>query len=416
VQSLAWHSLSFDTWVFALLVSGYALAVTFRFNDAATGAVLLIVAFLCIALYVRARRNLVRLGLVYLAVAGIAVAPMVVGITMRRSTGPNQFAHDGMIQTEEAAKFFVAGKNPYVENYLNTPLADWWLPSPVAVVNPAVYHLVYLPFAFVFPVPFLVLAQSTLGWFDLRLIFLPLFLVTLVLLPRFTASPAKQRALVLLFALNPLFVPFLAEGRNDAVVLFWLVLSVALLQARHPVASAAAMACACATKQIAWFALPFYALYFLKAYVCTGAPDWRTVLRRALLPFTAFLILFAALVFPFFLWDSNAFVEDVFRYPVGLSEHPYPIRSLGFGGFALALGWIASDTAAFPFERLQLLFGIPVLIGLLRFLCDRISISRLWICCGILTFVISFFSRVFNDNYLGYLLNLALLGVIADDA
>ena len=176
------------------------------------------------------------------------------------------------------------------------------------------------------------------------------------------------------------------------------------------------MACACATKQLAWFALPFYALYFLKAYVCTGAPDWKTVLRRAFLPFTVFLILFAALVVPFFLWDSNAFVEDVFRYPMGLAEHPYPSRSLGFGGFALALGWIPSVTTAFPFERLQLLFGIPVLIVLLRFLSDRISISRLWLCCGILTFVIIFFSRAFNDNYLGYLLNLALLGVIADDA
>lgn len=277
------------------------------------------------------------------------------------------------------------------------------------------YHFVYLPFTFIFAVPFLVLAQAVLGWFDLRLIFLPLFLVTLMLLPRFTAAPAKQRALVLLFALNPLFVPFLAEGRNDVFVLFWLVLSVALLQARHPIASAAVMACACATKQMAWFALPFYAIYFVKVYGCIGASDWATVIRRVFLPFTVFLILFAILVFPFFLWDSNAFVEDVFRYPVGLSEYPYPIRSLGFGGFALALGWIPNDTATFPFERLQLLFGILVLIGLLRFLRDRISISRLWLCCGILTFVISFFSRVFNDNYLGYLLNLALIGAIADD-
>jgi len=416
VRLLAWRSLSFDVWVFAFLVGGYALTVMLRLNDAATSAVLLIVAFLCIALYVRARRSRARLLLVYLAVAAIAIAPAVVGIVMRHATALHQFAHDGMIQTEEAARFFLAGKNPYVENYFGTPLENWWIPGPNESPNPALYHFVYLPFTFIFAAPVLVLAQTLLGWFDLRLIFLPLFLVTLMLLPRFTAAPAKQRALVLLFALNPLFVPFLAEGRNDAFVLFWLVLSVALLRARHPVASAAAMACACATKQMAWFALPFYALYFLKTYVCIGASDWTPVIRRVLLPFTVFLIFFGALVFPFFLWDSNAFVEDVFRYPVGLSEHPYPIRSLGFGGFALALGWIPKDTAAFPFERLQLLFGIPVLIVLLRYLCDRNSISRLWLCCGILTFVISFLSRVFNDNYLGYLLNLALLGFIADDA
>jgi hypothetical protein len=414
MQSL-WRALSFDTWVFASLVGGYALALALRLDDVAAGAMMVATALGCIALYLLANGVRVRWLLVYAAVAAIALAPAVIGIVMRHTTASHLFVHDGMIQTEEAAKFFLTGKNPYVENYFGTPLENWWIPGPNEPPNPALYHFVYLPFTFIFIAPFFVLAQTLFGWFDLRLIFLPLFFITLMLLPRMTASPAKQRALVLLFALNPLLVPFLAEGRNDAFVLFWLVLSVVLLQARRPIPSVAAMACACATKHMAWLVLPFYTHYFFETYVRTDVQGWAMLIRRASVPLVTFLILFGTLTLPFLLWNPQAFMDDVFRYPTGGAENPYPIRSIGFGRFALALGWIPNDTAMFPFERLQLLFGVPALLGLLWFLHNRISISRFWLCCGILTFVVSFFARVFNDNYLGYLLNLILLGVIADD-
>ena len=414
-MQLLWRSLSFDAWVFASLVGGYALAFVLRLGDTAMGTMIVATALGCIGLYL-VRGERARWALVYAAVAAIVLAPTVVGIVMRRMTAPYLFVHDGMIQTEEAAKFFLAAKNPYVENYFGTPLEYWWMPGPNEAPNPALYHFVYLPLTFIFAAPLLALGQTLLGWFDLRLIFLLLFLVTLVFLPRFTASPARQRALVLLFALNPWLVPFLAEGRNDAFVLFWLVLSVALLQVRRPIASVAVMACACATKQMAWFTLPFYTLYLVETYVCPGVQEWAMLIRRASVPLATFLILFGTLMLPFLLWNPNAFVDDVFRYPAGRSEHPYPIRTIGFSGIALALGWMPNDTALFPFEWLQLLFGIPALLGLLWFLHKRISISRFWLCCGILTFVLGFFSRAFSDNYLGYLLNLILLGVIADDA
>lgn len=135
----------------------------------------------------------------------------------------------------------------------------------------------------------------------------------------------------------------------------------------------------------------------------------------ALISLTVFALLFAVFVLPFFFWDSGQFIENVFRYPTDYSEHPYPIKSLGFGGLALALGWIPSESTIFPFERLQPLFGIPTLVALIWFLDERTAISRLWLCCGILTLVISFFSRVFNDNYLGYLGNLIILGILSDD-
>ncbi len=408
------RQIELDVWLYVLLVSGYTLAVVTHLDNMVTSITLALLAASCILLYGVGNHGTVRLVMVYFAVAAVALVPSIAGIALRQAIAPYQFAHDGMIQTEEAARSFLAGKNPYVENYFGTPLEHWWIPGPNELPNPALYHFVYLPFTFIFAAPFLVLAQSALGWFDLRLVFLPLFLVTLFLLPRFTSSPTKQRVLVLLFALNPFFVPFLAEGRNDAFVLFWLVLSVALLQAQHPVASAAAMACACATKQMAWFMLPFYALYVGKVYVRGGTSDKRAILR-ALMPFVVFALLWAVFVLPFFLWDSRQFIEDVFRYPTGYSEHPYPIKSLGFGGLALALGWIPNASALFPFERLQLLFGIPTLVALLWFLNHRPSISRLWLCCGMLTLVISFFSRVFNDNYLGYLGNLIVLGILSDD-
>lgn len=117
---------------------------------------------------------------------------------------------------------------------------------------------------------------------------------------------------------------------------------------------------------------------------------------------------------PFSLWDPITFVVDVFRYPVGLTEHGYPIRSLGFGGLALALGWIPSNVSPFPFEWLQVLFGLPALLLLLCFQWTRNTLGRMWLGYRLFMLVIGVFSHVFNDNHLGFVLNLIAIGLLSD--
>jgi len=67
-----------------------------------------------------------KLALVWLIVVSTVVAQSVLLILLRQATGPASYTHDGgVIQTEEALKYVLAGKNPYIEDYVNTPMAEW---------------------------------------------------------------------------------------------------------------------------------------------------------------------------------------------------------------------------------------------------------------------------------------------------
>jgi hypothetical protein len=90
------------------------------------------------------------------------------------------------------------------------------------------------------------------------------------------------------------------------------------------------------------------------------------------------------------------------------------LRSGVGGGIALAFGWIRSNTEIFPFGLLQLAFGLPAFYFLCRFQIAGNSIKRLWLCYGAWTLVVAFFSRVFKDNHLGYILALFDLGFLSD--
>jgi hypothetical protein len=63
--------------------------------------------------------------------------------------------------------------------------------------------------------------------------------------------------LVMVLGLNPLFVGPLVEGRNDVMVLSWLIFTWALLQRGRITASAITLALACGTKHPAVVFVPF---------------------------------------------------------------------------------------------------------------------------------------------------------------
>lgn len=349
-------------------------------------------------------------------IALFILAPMLTAIFERHSRGEHLFIHDGALQIEYATRMLLAGKNPYVENYFDTPMMSWTFRLGALNENPALYHLAYLPFLILATVPFDLAMHAWIGWFDFRILLMPAFFMTLLLLMQATHDRVRNLALVLFVSLNPMFLPFFIEGRTDVFVLFWLVLSIFLLQRNHRLASLLALSAACASKQTAWFIVPFYVVYFLQ-------PDpnaiWRATLSSVLAKFKREFRLFAiaatffaVTVLPFLLWNVNAFIEDVLRYPVGLGDHPYPINSLGFGGIALSLGWIPNNLTHLPFEWLQLIFGVPTLVALWRFQLARNSVSRLWLSYALLLFVIAFFSNVFNDNHLGFNITLFVVGAL----
>ena len=349
---------------------------------------------------------LARLGVAGFLVAMAAVLPLIAEISARRATAPHLHSHDGLIQTEEAIRYLLEGRNPYAEDYLATPMADWpgyevvfeeRVPSPL-------FHYVYLPWMFLFSLPLYGASLATLGWYDQRFLHALLLIALFALILLLPRDREKRLALLLAVGLNLYLTLFLADGHNDVVVLFWLVLSVFLLDRGRVAAAAIPLALACASKQWALPILPFYALYVGR--------EWRgrQTLRQIATPALLFLATAAVVVLPFVFWDTAAFLDDTLLYASGLSATSFPIWGIGFGRLLLASGLVASPEAYFPFWLPQIVAGLPLLIWLLRWQQKENHLGRLLLGFGLFTSVLLFFSRFFLDAYVGYLTVLLTLG------
>ncbi len=361
-----------------------------------------------------------KLLLIWAIVLVIVFAPTGKLILLRRQSGPASYTHDGgVIQTEAVIQLFLQGKNPYVEDYLNTPMAEWGVDFRTAL-----YHFPYLPWTFVFSTPFYLLGQAVLGWYDQRFVYLLLFAWTLVLAPALARRSQDRLALVILLGLNPIMASDVIFGQNDSFVLFWVVLALWLWQRgwENPAArgrwwavSALAYGLACASKPTAWFLAPFYALLLTDS----EALRWRdlpgkaaAVLRRAVPAIAAFLLL----TLPYLAWDANALVDDVWRWSAGTAETPYQIRGWGLANFVLALGLVESRLSYWPFWVPELLIAVPLLALAVARQIRQNGIGAACWGYGLLLFGFLFASRFLNENYLGYILAFLAIGALAAPA
>jgi uncharacterized membrane protein len=391
-----------DTLLFTLLVSFYTLTQGYAlvFNLVLASTVLLY----GFGTLMSARLGANAQKLKYMSIALALGVVIVIGtsnvVQERYATVPYLFAHDGLIQTEEATYMILAGENPYVEDYTDTVMALWDFRVEDLTVNPALYHYPYMPLTFLLAVPIQLLLPLR---FDQRILYVVVFLMTLFFIPKLTSQPQKKLLLLIGVSLNPLLVPFMVrQGRNDVLVLCFIIMTIYLISREHWSASAVVMALACATKQFAWFFVPFYFLYIHQ----------RGIFKLPLLTFAA---VFGAIVLPFVLWQPTAFYEDTIAFQSGMSADSYPIYGLGFSMLLLAYGVIASNTAPFPFWIFQAALGLPLLVGLLRYQQTHHNLRQVVINYTLFFFVISFFSRAFNDNYIGFILSLVIMGLLMDD-
>jgi hypothetical protein len=360
-------------------------------------------AFGLLALYfvvdaIKPRFYSLKLGLTYGIILVTVVAESALYIMLRHQTGPAAYTHDGgVIQTEEAIKFFQAGKNPYVEDYTQTPMAEWGLDYKTAL-----YHYPYLPWTFLFSWPFFQGFEATLGWYDQRFVYLLLFALTLALAPALARRPEEKLMLVAVLGLNPIMGSDVIFGQNDSFVLFWVVLSLWLLRQGNfgKWTSAASLALACASKPTAWLFAPFYFLYL-----------WRKEgsLQHVAGPLGVFALVFLAIVAPFFFWNPEAMVDDVWRWAAGTAKISYQIRGWGVANFVLALGLVESRLSYFPFWLLELAFAFPVAVVLGLRLYRQPSIGNALWAYGLTLFVFLYFSRFLNENYLGFILAILAL-------
>lgn len=358
-----------------------------------------------------------KLLLIWAIIVITVFAPTGKLILLRRQSGPASYTHDGgVIQTEAVIQFFLQGKNPYVEDYLNTPMAEWGIDFRTAL-----YHFPYLPWTFVFSTPFYLLSQAMLGWYDQRFVYLLLFALTLALAPALARYRQDRLVLLMLLGLNPIMASDVIFGQNDSFILFWIVLALWLWQRgrenstarrRWWAVSALAYGLACASKPTAWFLAPFYAL------LLTGSEtlQWRELPRKAtvILPRAIpVIVVFLLLTLPYLAWDADALADDVWRWSAGTAEMPYQIRGWGLANFVLALGWVESRLSYWPFWIPELLIALPLLVLTVARQMQHNGLSAACWGYGLLLFGFLFASRFLNENYLGYILALLAIGALA---
>ena len=359
-----------------------------------------------------------KLAFILFIIAVTVVAGSLKLVALRHEIGPASYSHDGgVIQTEEAIKLRLAGQNPYVEDYVDTPLAEWGIEF-----HSAVYHYPYLPWTFAFSAPFYLLIQGLWGWFDQRLIYLLLFALMLLMSLRLARTRTTRLLLVMTLGLNPIMGSDVIFGQNDSFVLFWIVLALWLLPRREResgqewryLVSSAAAGVACASKPTAWFIMPFYLLHLLDI----RRSGWRFELdERWLVRLLPLIGIFLALVGPYLIWNAPVMIDDVWSWSSGTSEIPYQIRGWGFANWILALGLVESRLSYFPFWIPQLLICAPLLIGLLwKQAGEKVSqatgLAAIAFNGAIFLFVYAFFSRFLNENYIGFIAALMAIGVL----
>ena len=149
----------------------------------------------------------------------------------------------------------------------------------------------------------------------------------------------RLRALQVLILLPTGALP-LVTGGHDVPVLALTLLTLVLLRRRSPAGAGLALGLAATMRQIVWPLLP---LVILAARHRDGRP---ARLRTAV----AFFLPALVVNLPFLLWNPHAFIDDVVRFPLGLTGLASPAASPTLGR-ALAwspakLAWIGAIVAA----------------------------------------------------------------------
>ncbi len=368
-----------------------------------------------------------KLALVWLIIAFTVLLPTLKLALLRHENLPHSYSHDGgVLQTEAAIDFFLSGRNPYVEDYRDTPMADWGLPE----FRTALDHYPYLPWTFIFSAPVKLLSDALLGWYDQRFVYLLVFVVALILAVRLAPAsrPRWRLALLMLLGLNPIMGLDLIFGQNDLFVWAWIVLALALLPRAAPALtvnhspftihhsqfwlSSLAFGLALASKPTAWFMVPFFALLLAREEIGT----WRdipraipTMLRRGWPALAAF----ALLMLPYLVWNANALIDDVWRWAAGSTETHYQIWGWGASNFVLAFGGLASRFDSWPFWILEVVIALPLLLWLGWRQARHNTIAAASWHYAMLLFGFLYVSRFLNENYLGYILAFLALGYFA---
>ncbi|MFO7633318.1 MAG: hypothetical protein R6W76_12295 [Caldilinea sp.] len=354
------------------------------------------------------------------------VLPTIKLILLRDANGPASYTHDGgVIQTEATIQYLLEGKNPYIEDYVNTPMAEWGFNE----YRTALYHYPYLPWTFIISAPFYLIGQAV-GFYDQRIVYLLLFGLMIFTASRLAVGSSAKLALAAALALNPIMALDVIFGQNDVFVLAWVIFALLFWHlaaqrqragspgGRWLVLSSLCFGLACASKPTAWFFAPFYGLLLVHDNEHLRREGWRglgraapVILRRAAPAIGVFLLL----LLPYVIWDAASLYDDVWRWSSGQGPTGYQIWGWGASNFVLGLGLVDNRFGQWPFWAVQIVAAGPVLLW---FVVRQVRNNTLALACwhyAIFLFVFFYASRFLNENYLGYILAFLAIGILAAD-
>lgn len=338
---------------------------------------------------------------------GTAIVPTVLGIIERARIGVS-VEHDGLLQIESAIDRLLAGQAIYGVDWSGTPMAQltWNL---VPGGNPALHHFAYLPLTVLVGVPFRLVAGALGLPFDYRVVLIAFALVALAAVLALPFAPERRFMLVCALSINPLITIYLWPGRNDIEFLACLLVSLALMARGRITVAALALGIAVAFKPFAWPAVPFFVLLLYLR--------WRSMrsMREPVAALLAMALPAVLTITPFFLANPSAFWDDIVRYTAGGTQHAYPIAGYGFGELLYQTGMIARRTDVFPFAIFQLAAMVPVLFFACRAFLRRPTAGRWMAGYAALLLAFTFFSRFFNDNYVGVVITMFLCASALSD-
>lgn len=328
----------------------------------------------------------------------------------RAAFGIHTNTHDGAVQVEEAIKLLLNGKNPYTENYFDTTMEIMPGLAEMNLENPALYHLIYLPFNIIFSIPFY-LASVLMGQtYDQRVVHLFMFLVFVAYILKWPARSLERKLIFLtIFAATPTFFIFFIQGRNDIFVFTLMAIAIYYLEQEKITLSSLALALAVSSKHSSWFILPFYFTYLY--YKETKGLPFMQKIRNLFKKTYIFFAVTAAIIIPFLVWDPVSFIDDIVKYPNGTTFMSYPMTGFGFSVLLLKLNVISSPNIYWPFWIPQAIFGLPILYVLLKMQKNNNTVAQMVFNLAVILMAFWLFSRFFNDNYRGFLIMLFLFSL-----
>ncbi len=304
---------------------------------------------------------------------------------------------DSLFATEQAIAFMAEGKNPYTEDYSNS------LVGVFGEKNPAFKHYVYLPGMFLIPTPFYIIWNKLFGWYDHKIFQLIFYIGTMFVLLGFIKNKTGKLLMLILFSLNPLTLHHFLIGFNETTLLFWILLSLLLLEKKAYKSSLICFAVACSLKQFSWFFIPFYSLR-LKWLMNVS---WKDLLKKSY----PFYITCGIFILPFIIWDFNGFYDDIFKSIIGESKINFTIGGPNEFGVSHILKYfgLVSPDRNFPFWLLQVITGFPVCVALLLKQYKDNTLTSLLAGGTFTLFTFSLFSTSFSHvNYIGLFVFLTL--------